>query len=170
LLIGSTTTKGHDIHCDDGRGVRQVHGQPIARPGPVIHDRTLRQPLEHGVVFDVRVECLYRVRARRPIPLRGARSRELDQRSTAHLHRQRESIASDDAGRRMNDDALAQCRVFRIEGLLHDERASMRAPLEHRASAPVPEDQLERRVPAGRRVRDTSRFVAVRDGDAAQIG
>jgi len=124
---------------------REVEGR--LRAGTVEDDRALREPFEDRPVGHARVHVL---RGRGPgaaIPLRRGGLRELRMRPGPDVEYDLQRVATRDAAGRVDDDDLAHRVALRVERLLHDQRAFVRAPRKTRATLRVLEAERKRRAP-----------------------
>jgi hypothetical protein len=123
--------------------------------GAVVEDGFLGQPFERGAV--VRTQAHVLARTGRGAAGAGAVPLGRAGRGCQHLaagaepHRDVERVAADHAAGRMNDDDLAGARPFRVQRLLHPQRARMRAADQARGPGVVGEVEAQGGAPWRRR-------------------
>ena len=149
-LAREAPAEANDLPTEEYRIARERDARVELGNRAVEYDRFLGQPFQQRTGRDREAQALPRGPACGAIPFRGAGRDELRARVFAERDLQREPIAADETGRRVDDDALANGVSLGVERLLNDERSAMRALPEHGPAAPTRIRQRQLRVPSGR--------------------
>ena len=124
-FTGCSAAEAQDFTADVARIDVKIDRVAHAHLRIIKENRFLRQPFQRRAGADLERDVLLRDMAVRLVPFRRTRCRDQRICRRADVGRDCQFIAADDAARWMQHDRMAHASTFRIQRLLHAQRAEM---------------------------------------------